>query len=104
MGLLDGPLKKSTGDFSKRIKRIHINQHAIKKNQKHGTQDPVITCKTGKENLKGRRLIIYDEEGNDLAVVVYRPEKPLSCGARVWIETKMPVSVEDWEDLDDKQD
>lgn len=98
MGLLDGPLVMSTGDTSNRIKRIHVNQHAIRRNQKHGTQDPVITCKTGGKNLKGRRLIIHDEEGNDLAVVVYSPEKPLNCGARVWIETNMPVTVEDWEE------
>jgi hypothetical protein len=27
-------------------------------------------------------------------VVVYSPDKPLSCGARVWIETDSTVEVE----------
>jgi hypothetical protein len=70
------------------IKRIHINQHNIRSNYKNKKNDPVITCKTSKENLKGNRVSI---EGP--CVVVYSPEKPLACGARVWIETKSEVII-----------
>ncbi len=32
-----------------------------------------------------------DKDGNIVASVVYSPDKPLSCGARVWIETDSEV-------------
>ena len=31
-------------------KKIHVNQHIIKRNAKTGEREPVITCKTYKEN------------------------------------------------------
>jgi len=34
-----------------------------------------------------------DEDGEVVASVVYSPDKPLSCGAKVWIETELEVSV-----------
>ena len=70
-------------------KRIHINQHHIRHNKKTGEYKPVITCKTYKENVYGHEVVI-----NGICKVVY-PEKPLSCGARVWIETEDPVTVID---------
>ena len=68
-------------------KKIHINQHKIKENQKHGTRYPVITCKTYKDNIYADKVTILDENGNEACKIIYRPDKPLSCGARVWIET-----------------
>jgi hypothetical protein len=68
------------------IKRIHINQHIIKKNNKTGSNDPVITIKTSKQNIYA-----HEVEITGTCKVVYRPEKPLSCGAKVWIETTDPV-------------
>jgi len=35
-----------------------------------------------------------DKDGNEVARIVYQPEKPLSCGARVWIETQLEVRTE----------
>jgi len=67
-------------------KRIHINQHNIKFNQKHGTNKPVITVKTYKDNNYAHEVDILGE-----SKVIYRPDKPLSCGARVWIETNSEV-------------
>ncbi len=67
-------------------KRIHVNQHHIKFNQKHGTNKPVITVKTYKDNNYAHEVDIL---GN--SKVIYRPDKPLSCGARVWIETNSEV-------------
>ena len=63
-------------------KKIHINMHVIRSNKKNGTNDPVITVKTYKSNTYGHEVDIL---GN--SKVVYSPDKPLSCGARVWIET-----------------
>ena len=64
------------------IKRIHINMHNIRYNKKNNAKKPVITVKTSKENIYGHRVKILG--GSD---VIYSPDKPLSCGARVWIET-----------------
>ena len=74
---------------------IHVNQHKIKANHKHGTREPVLTVKTYKSNTYGHTATIYDADGNEVARVVYRPDKPLSCGARVWIETQHDVEVSD---------
>ena len=72
-------------------KVIHVNQHVIKKNTKTGERKPVLTCKTYKSNDYCHEAIIKDAEGNEVARVIYRPDKPLSCGARVWIETQNDI-------------
>jgi len=69
-------------------KRIHVNQHVIRANAKNGTNDPVITVKTSKSNH-----YTYSAEIDGLSRVVYSPDKPLSCGAKVWIETDAPVAL-----------
>jgi len=67
-------------------KRIHINQHVIKRNAKHGECKPVITCKTYNTNDYYTELSILGP-----CRIMYRPGKPLSCGAKVWIETDAEV-------------
>jgi hypothetical protein len=74
-------------------KIIHINQSVIRANKKNGEENPVITCKTYKENIYAKELEILDGSGNVVAKVIYSPNKPLSCGARVWIETHHEVRV-----------
>ena len=69
-------------------KRIHVNMHHIRHNKKHGTNKPVITVKTSKSNDYGHAVEILGP-----SKVIYRPEKPLSCGARVWIETNADVNI-----------
>jgi hypothetical protein len=77
------------------IKRIHINQHNIKHNAKNPDDVlPVITVKTSKSNTKGFSATI-----NGACRVVYSPDKPLSCGAKVWIETKDTVVVDQGDGL-----
>ena len=63
------------------IARIHINQHIIKSNLKTGRHEPVITVKTSRANEYANKVAIYGP-----SVVIYSPDKPLSCGAKVWIE------------------
>lgn len=72
---------------------IHVNQSVIRANKKNGVENPVLTCKTYKENIYAKELEILDESGSVVAKVVYSPDKPLSCGARVWIETHHEVRV-----------
>ena len=70
------------------VTRIHVNQHNIRANKKNGTDLPIVTVKRGKQNMYGH---VVEIEGP--SVVVYSPDKPLSCGAHVWVETLSVVRV-----------
>lgn len=72
---------------------VHVNQHVIKANSKNGENNPVLTCKTYKENKYAHEVIIYGQDGQEAAKIIYRPDKPLSCGAKVWIETVNKVET-----------
>lgn len=67
--------------------RIHVNQHNIRANAK-GANLPVLTVKTYKENIKCNSVVI-----DGPSTVVYSPDKPLPCGAKVWIETEASVET-----------
>lgn len=74
-----------------RIKRIHVNKQRIASNLKHGKNDPVLTVKCGRENHYGDYVEILGP-----SILVYAEKcglKPLSCGARVYIETTARVKV-----------
>ena len=71
------------------LTRVHVNQHVIRSNTKKGENNPCLTVKTSKSNTYGHAVQI-----DGPCRVVYSPDKPLSCGARVWIETTANVSVE----------
>jgi len=68
---------------------VHVNQHIIKANDKHGMRDPVLTVKTYKDNRYAHSVRI-----DGPCVVRYEPDCPLACGARVWIETECNVEVQ----------
>ena len=72
---------------------IHVNQHIIKSNAKRNEREPVLTCKTYKTNNYAHEVLIYGQDSKIAAKVIYSPDKPLSCGAKVWIETKSGVRV-----------
>jgi negative regulator of sigma E activity len=67
---------------------IHVNQHVIKSNRANGVEDPVLTVKTYKTNNYAHEVSI-----NGPSKIVYSPDKPLSCGAHVWIETQAEVEI-----------
>ena len=66
--------------------KIHVNQHVIKRNRKTGESEPVLTVKTYRSNTYAHAVEI-----NGPSRVIYRPDKPLNCGAHVWIETDSEV-------------
>ncbi len=70
-------------------KKIHVNMHHIRHNKKHGTNKPVITVKTSKSNNYAHEVDILGK-----SKLVYRPLKPLPCGARVWIETEDKIVLD----------
>lgn len=65
---------------------IHVNQHVIKSNSKNNEALPVLTVKTYKSNTYCSEVEILGP-----SKVIYSPDKPLSCGAKVWIETHSEV-------------
>ena len=69
-------------------KRIHVNQHNIRANGKDNGDRPVITVKTYKDNRYCNQVEIPGK-----SKVLYRPDKPLSCGAKVWVETDSDVRL-----------
>ena len=72
-----------------KIARIHVNQHVIKANAKSGDRNPVFTIKQGGKNTYATRVKVVGE-----MELVYSPDKPLSCGAKVWIETRGDIELD----------
>ncbi len=70
-------------------KIIHVNMHKIRSNKKNDTNDPVITVKTYKSNNYAHEVDIQGP-----SKIVYSKDKPLPCGARVWIETEEKVVLD----------
>ena len=70
------------------LKRIHVNQHIIRSNKKHNLNKPVITVKSSKSNNYAHEVEIKGP-----SKVIYSPNKPLNCGAIVWIETTAEVKL-----------
>jgi hypothetical protein len=73
--------------------RIHVNQHVIRRNNKvvdadSALMEPPITVKRGRTNTYCKSVEMLGP-----STVVYSPDKPLSCGAKVWIETDDEVRV-----------
>lgn len=61
--------------------RIHVNQHVIRRNKTNGESNPPLTIIRGRARERGHTVEIVGSSR-----ILYRPDKPLSCGARVWIE------------------
>ena len=69
------------------IKRIHVKRHASKRNAKNDTQEPICSIKNRGKTIKGYRVVF---EGP----AIMTQNKPLGCGARVWIETRSRIVVD----------
>lgn len=64
---------------------VHVNQHVIKFNAKHGTALPSLTIKHPDDD--GLSRYAHEVEGFGRTVDCNAEgRKPLSCGARVWME------------------
>jgi hypothetical protein len=61
----------------------------IKANAKSGDRNPVFTIKQGGKNTYATRVKVVGE-----MELVYSPDKPLSCGAKVWIETRGEIELD----------
>lgn len=69
-------------------KIIHINRNIIQQNEKNGTRLPVCRVSIGNKTWYGSGVDILGS-----SKMVYSPDKPLSCGAKLWIETDSEVVI-----------
>lgn len=69
-------------------KIIHVNQHVIKRNREKGENAPPLICRTYKGSSPAHEIEILGP-----SKIIHSPHKPLSCGARVWIETHAEVRI-----------
>ena len=69
---------------------IHVNQAVIRTNNRKELREPVLTIKQGKQNKYAMEAEVLGP-----SKVIYSPDKPLSCGAKVWIETTSEVILHD---------
>ena len=70
------------------LKRIHVSQPRIRNNVKTGSRDPVISVVTSRGTKHAHEVNIKGESR-----LIYSPDKPLSCGARLWLESTAEVEL-----------
>ena len=71
-------------------KVIHVNQAMIQFNRKNPNMPkPPITIQTSKGSIRTSTMKIKGD-----SELVYDPQNQLSCGARLWIETKAPIELD----------
>jgi hypothetical protein len=80
------------GTWRKRLVKqstiIHVRQDRLRHNRKYATNDPVITIRSGNRLTYCHEATI---EGN--CKLVYQPDRPLNCGATLWLEIKPTIKV-----------
>lgn len=71
-------------------KIIHVNRNLIGLNRDREVHLPVFSVKEGSKNT-----YCYGVKFLGPVEMVYRPDDPLDCGARVWIEAECDVELTD---------
>jgi hypothetical protein len=67
---------------------IHINRNIIQQNAKHNRTEPVVRVEQHGKVTYCMEVII-----NGPSRMVYRPNNPRPCGAKLWIETEAPLDL-----------
>ena len=67
---------------------IHVNINVIRHNKKHGNRLPACRIQNEFGTKYAKEVII-----NGPSRLVYSPDKPLRCGARLWIETDAEIKL-----------
>ena len=83
-----GPKGKWRVRLSTQSTLIHVDRTLIASNLKNHTTKPVISVKEGSRNHKCHLVEIQGASR-----VIYQPDSPLGCGARVWIEVAPDIVV-----------
>ena len=71
------------------IKRLHVDRRVMAQNKKSGKSAPALTIQSSSGPVKARYAVVHGP-----SVFIQRDERPLSCGARAWIETHSKVTYE----------
>ena len=69
---------------------IHINKNLKQSNDAHGRTVPICRVEIGGKTLYGSAVDIQGP-----SKMIYSPDKPRKCGAKLWIETNSPVIIHD---------
>ena len=69
---------------------IHINKNIIQRNEKRGERKPVCSIEVGGKTWYGSKVDILGP-----STMIYSPDKPRKCGAKLWIETEAEVVIHD---------
>lgn len=73
---------------------VVVNRHAIRANRAHGRRDPVLSVRSGRAVGYGHEAVVYSPGGEECGRFVYRPGRPLSCGAEVFFRAAPGYRVE----------
>lgn len=67
---------------------INVNSHAIRSNRRGRPPKKPIVVRAGKAGkpVGAWGIIVTDADGNPVAAVRYTPDRPLKCGAEVYVE------------------
>lgn len=68
-----------------RIKRLHVDRRIMAQNKRDDKNAPALTIQTSSGSIKARSITILG------VAHLIQSEKPLSCGARAWVETYSEV-------------
>lgn len=69
---------------------VHINRNIIQHNSKHSTDYPVCRVEADGEVVYAAEVHFHGP-----SKMVYSPENPRPCGAKLWLETEEPLDVVD---------
>ena len=70
------------------MKIIHINRNVLQRNEKNGRSEPIV-------RVEEKGVVTYCMEAviKGPSRMIYRPDKPRPCGAKLWIETDAEVEM-----------
>ena len=83
-------MTESSTNLGPGLKRIHVNQNKLRARVK----DPTRTDHCYTIKFKGKTYTAYQVFIDGESRLVESIEKPLSCGARLWLETTAPIRME----------
>lgn len=81
---------------------IHINKNVIQHNAKYGKNLPVCRVQQGNKSRYCKEVHI-----NGPSKMVYNPDRPLKCGAKLWIETESSIDLieeSSWSEIKEAMD
>lgn len=70
------------------VRIIHVNVNVIRHNKKHKNTLPACRVQEGNRTRYCMEVAIHGPSR-----MIYRPNEPLPCGAKLWIETEAELTL-----------